>query len=243
MPEPRIHLPVRLAVGQTVELDENARRHVVQVLRLRAGDRIVLFNGKGGECPATIVQAGKRSVQVRIDDCTDIDRESPLNVHLGLGISKGERMDFALQKATELGVAQITPLFTERVVVRLDDKRLNKRLDHWRGVIVAACEQSGRNRLPVLHDAVSFDDWLAARDEACRLFLDPLAARSLKDLPAPGTRVALAIGPEGGFSDRERDRIRLRDFTGVQLGPRILRTETAAMAALAAVQVLWGDMG
>ncbi len=243
MPEPRIHLPVPLAVGQTVELDENARRHVVQVLRLRAGDGIVLFNGEGGEWPATIVEAGKRSVQARIESFTDIDRESPLNVHLGLGISKGERMDFALQKATELGVARITPLFTERVVVRLDDKRLAKRQDHWRGVIVAACEQSGRNRLPVLHDAMSFADWLAVRDEACRLFLDPVAARSLKDLPAPETRVALAIGPEGGFSARERDRIRERDFTGVQLGPRILRTETAAMAALAAVQVLWGDMG
>ncbi len=243
MPEPRIHLPVPLAVGQTVELDDNARRHVVQVLRLRAGDRIVLFNGKGGECPATIVQAGKRTVQVRIDDCADIDRESPLSVHLGLGISKGERMDFALQKATELGVAQITPLFTERVVVRLDDKRLGKRHAHWQGVIVAACEQSGRNRLPVLHDAMSFADWLAARDEESRLFLDPLAARSLQELPVPGPSVALAIGPEGGFSDPERDQIREFDFTGVRLGPRILRTETAAMAALAAVQVLWGDMG
>ncbi len=243
MPEPRIHLPVTLAVGKTVELDENARRHVVQVLRLRAGDRIVLFNGRGGECPATIVQAGKRSVQVRIDDCADSDRESPLTVHLGLGISKGERMDFALQKATELGVSRITPLFTERVVVRLDDQRLGKRHAHWRGVIVAACEQSGRNRLPVLHDAVSLADWLAARDEERRLFLDPLAARSLGDLSAPGASVALAVGPEGGFSDSERDQIRKGDFHGVQLGPRILRTETAALAALAAVQVLWGDMG
>jgi len=243
MPEPRIHLPVSLTVGQTVELDENARRHVAQVLRLRVGDRVVLFNGEGGEYPATIVHTGKRSVQVRIDDFAAIDRESPLRVHLGLGISKGERMDFALQKATELGVARITPLFTERVVVRLDDRRLGKRHDHWRGVIAAACEQSGRNRLPVLHDALALDDWLAARDEASRLFLDPRAEHSLKDLPAPGADVALAIGPEGGFSARERDRIRQRQFTGVELGPRVLRTETAAMAALAAVQLLWGDMG
>ncbi len=243
MPTPRIFLPVPLAADRVVELDDNARRHVVQVLRLRAGDRIVLFNGEGGEYPATIVEAGKRSVQARIDAFTDIERESPLVVHLGLGIAKGERMDFALQKATELGVTRITPLFTERVVVRLDERRLAKRLEHWHGVIVAACEQSGRNRLPRLHPAARLDDWLASRDEACRLFLDPRAGQALPDRARPQGAVALAIGPEGGFSAPERTGLREQRFAGVRLGPRVLRTETAALTALAAVQLLWGDLG
>ncbi len=242
MPIPRIYLPVPLVTGQVVELDDNARRHAVQVLRLREGDALVLFNGEGGEYEAVIDRADKRAVTARVGTFHDMDRESPLAVHLGLGIAKGERMDFALQKATELGVAAITPLFTERVVVRLDAKRLAKRMEHWQGVTVAACEQSGRNRLPRLHPAVPLDDWLVTRDEACRLFLDPRADRTLPDLARPSGAVALAIGPEGGFSERERSRVSEHDFTGVRLGPRVLRTETAALTALAAVQVLWGDL-
>ncbi len=243
MPIPRIFLPVPLASGQVVELDDNARRHAVQVLRLRDGDALVLFNGEGGEFEAVIDSAGKRAVTVRVGAFHDAERESPLAVHLGLGISKGERMDFALQKATELGVAAVTPLFTERVVVRLDDRRAAKRLAHWQGVIVAACEQCGRNRLPVLHAPQPLATWLAGRDENRRLFLDPQATQALGGLPAPAGPLALAIGPEGGFTGDERRAIAAADFTGVRLGPRVLRTETAVLAALAAVQVLWGDLG
>lgn len=243
MPTPRLHLPVALAAGETVTLDDNARRHAVQVLRLREGDRIVLFNGRGGECEAQIVACSRREVTARLLRCTATERESPLAVHLGLGIARGERMDFALQKATELGVAAVTPLFTERVVVRLDDKRAAKRLAHWQGVIVAACEQCGRNRLPVLHAPQPLATWLAGRDETRRLFLDPQATQALGGLPAPAGPLALAIGPEGGFTGDERRAIAAADFTGVRLGPRILRTETAVLAALAAVQVLWGDLG
>ncbi len=239
---PRIYLPCPLAIGTEVELDDNAFRHAVQVLRLKDGYQLILFNGEGGEYPATLGPLSRRSARVKITGFIDNDRESPLATHLALGISKGERMDFALQKAVELGVNEITPLYTAHCVVNLDAKRLQKRLQHWQAIIIAACEQSGRNVLPQLHAPRPFDDWCRAVHAEMKLILDPRQNRQLASLARPQSAVLLTVGPEGGFSEQEIDQARAEGFTGLGLGPRVLRTETAALATLAAVQTLWGDL-
>jgi 16S rRNA (uracil1498-N3)-methyltransferase len=166
---------------------------------------------------------------------------APLAIHLGLGVSKGERMDFALQKAVELGVSSIAPLFTERSVVRLSGDRLGKREAHWRGVVIAACEQSGRRRLPALHPARSLETWLS-QAHPFPLLLHHRGGLPLPSLPPPGASLSLLIGPEGGLADGERSHAEHAGFASVRLGPRILRTETAPLAALAVVQALWGDL-
>jgi 16S rRNA (uracil1498-N3)-methyltransferase len=166
---------------------------------------------------------------------------APLDIHLAIGISRGERMDYALQKAVELGVGRITPLFTERAQVELAGARLQRRQDHWRGIIIGACEQSGRRRLPRLSEMASYQHWLASH-EGGGLLLDPEAPQALAGIADPGSVVTLLVGPEGGLSPRERTLARARGFQGVQLGPRILRTETAPLAAIAIIQALWGDL-
>jgi len=239
----RIHVPAALAVGTTLDLPEDAARHVAQVLRMRAGETLTLFDGEAGECAATIVEASRREVRVRIDGQVAVDRESPLDITLVQCVSKGERMDYTIQKAVELGVTRIVPLLSERSVVRLDAERWDRKLEHWRGVMVSACEQSGRTRLPALAPVTRLDAWLATpADDCLRLVLAPTGAVSLKAL-APTARLALLIGPEGGLSDAELAAARRAGCTAIGLGPRVLRTETAGVAALAALQVLWGDVG
>jgi 16S rRNA (uracil1498-N3)-methyltransferase len=237
----RVYADIPLTPEAEVTLPEGPSRHLTQVLRLRAGDELVVFNGDGRDFPAILTVAAKGAAAVRLGSAGTEEPPLALPVHLGLGISKGERMDFAIQKAVELGVDAITPLFTERCVVKLDPQRLAKRLDHWRGVLVAACEQSGRRRLPALHAAAALDDWLA--DAAPGLLLDHRATQTLTALDRPGGGLSLLVGPEGGLSEAERARARAAGLTGVRLGPRVMRTETAPLAAIAAMQVLWGDMG
>ena len=239
---PRIYLSQSLSAGNDVELDSNALRHVVQVLRLKAGHPLILFNGEGGEYTAELTRVEKRRATAHITEFQDINRESNLYTHLGLGISKGERMDFALQKSVELGVNEITPLFTEHCVVQLGDKRALKKREHWQAVIISACEQSGRNTLPIVNAPQSIKHWINISSSTTKLILDPVASTTLATVK-PGTAgVILAIGPEGGFSQTEIDLAQENDFIGITLGPRVLRTESAAIASLTAIQALWGDL-
>lgn len=238
---PRVYVDADLPLGQVISLPAPAVQHLVQVLRLRAGDRLALFNGDGRDYPAEVLLANRHRVEVRPGEPGPSESPLALQVHLGMGISRGERMDFTLQKAVELGVAEVTPLFAGRVMVRLDDERLAKRLDHWLGVMVAACEQSGRRRLARLNPAQPLESWLDL-SHPCPLLLDHRADLSLASLPPPGPALTLLIGPEGGLAPAERERAYAAKFTGVRLGHRILRTETAPLAALAIAQALWGDL-
>lgn len=238
----RLYVNAPLSEGETLRLEEESAHYLRTVLRLKKGFQLTVFNGDGHEYAALVTVASREGVWLAIGEGCLRDTESPLYTHLGLGISRGERMDFALQKAVELGVSRITPLLTEHCVVRLDEDKKGNRLHHWQRVIRSACEQSGRNRLPTLDEPLTLDDWLV-QPYGVRLFLDPQGTISLNCLTPPEDRVTLLSGPEGGFSDRERNRARHAGFTPIRLGPRILRTETAVLAALAAVQTLWGDWG
>jgi len=238
---PRLYLDRPLAVGDTVELDETAVRHGIQVLRLKPDDRLILFNGDGHDYLASLTVIAKKRATACIIQAQAISNESPMYTHLALGIAKGERMDYALQKAVELGINRLTPLQTERCVVQLDDKREQKRRQHWQGVIQGACEQSGRARLPQLDSLILYSDFLASPLPGQRMILDPRSNQHLSQC-SPPAKLILMIGPEGGFSEAERELAYQHDAIGVQLGPRILRTETAVVAGLTAAQTLWGDL-
>jgi len=237
----RLYLPVPMETGAEIALDEERAHYLRTVLRLKRGFDLTVFNGEGGEFAARIVACHREEVSLTVGEYRPVDRESWLGVHLGLGISRGERMDLAIQKAVELGVGAITPLFTERCVVQLDPERKAQRLEHWRRVVWAACEQSGRNRVPEMLEPRSLEAWLPVA-AGLKIFLDPHAASGLRELDPPVGSVTLLSGPEGGFSDAERDAAVVAAFIPVRLGPRVLRTETAALAALAAIQTLWGDL-
>jgi 16S rRNA (uracil1498-N3)-methyltransferase len=237
---PRVYVDVSLAAGAELPLPADAAAHLARVLRLGPGDPVTLFNGDGRDYAGRVLAADRQETRVLVEGAGEPEPDPPLRVHLAIGISRGERMDLVIQKAVELGVASVRPLFTERSVVRLDAERGQRRHAHWQGVLVAACEQCGRCRLPVLHPPVPLAGWLP-RIEGSGLLLDPQAERSLRDLPVPAVDITLLVGPEGGLSPEERARAARSSFVGVRLGPRILRTETAPLAALAAMQALWGD--
>ena len=234
----------RLAAGAELRLGEKAARYLGRVLRLRAGDTVHVFNGDDGEWSATIGRIARDRVTFLVQVATDNSAESPLKIHLVQGISRGERMDFVVQKATELGVERITPVLTDHGVVKLDPTRAEKRRLHWRGVAESACEQSGRVCPPRVDAPLPLNDWFGATRTAgyTDLILAPGTGPSLADAGAPAAGLCLLIGPEGGFSEREYDDAQLAGFEAVTLGPRILRTETAAVAALAIAQGLWGDL-
>ena len=237
----RLYVPVQLNVGSRIELDDDAAHYVRTVLRLKQEQAIVLFNGQGGEYLCRFSEVSRKTVRIEIEQYIDRDVESPLTVNLGLGVSRGDRMDWAVQKAVELGVTNLTPLITERCVIKFNDEKKQQRQQHWFNIIQHAAEQSGRARLPVLNPVIGFADWVAAR-QSLRIFLDPLAERALHDLNPESRQVTLLSGPEGGFSDHERQYAVNAGFIPVRMGPRILRTETAVLAALTAVQALWGDL-
>ena len=239
---PRFYFPDNLASGMRAALPSQAAHHAAKVLRLRTGDEIALFDGNGGEYAALINDIGKHGVTVQIGAHRAGERESPLCVTLAQAISSGDKMDLTLQKATELGIACIQPLESERSVVRLSGERAEKRVIHWQGVVISACEQCGRNQIPQVAAIRRIHDWLGiAEKSGPRLMLSPGAALRLRDLPRPEQPVTLLIGPEGGFSEPETISAQHAGFTPIRLGARILRTETAALAALAAMQALWGD--
>ncbi len=238
----RIYLPSTLVVGSEVELDERARQYVLQVLRLKSGSPLIIFNGAGDEYAARLTLAEKRRATVLLEEQRSPVRESPLAIHLGLGISKGERMDYAIQKAVELGVSEITPLFSQHCVVKLDEKRSLNRLRHWQAIIISASEQCGRNQLAQLHPPLEFCHWVELKSVGIDLILAPQADQTLTQIQPAPQQLRLVIGPEGGFSDSEIETATSAHFIAVGLGPRILRTETAVVAGLSALQTLWGDL-
>ena len=240
----RAFVDLPLAAGARIALPDAAAAHLTRVLRLREGDACVLFNGDGRDYAARIVFTGKRETLAEVGDAHAVDNESPLRIALLQGIARGEKMDLILQKATELGVARIVPVDAERTEVRLDAARMQKRLAHWRSVVASACEQCGRARLPEVATPVSVADAGAHPAEAAlRLTLDPGGEHSMASLAVGAdASVAIAIGPEGGWSPRDREALRVAGFEGLRLGPRILRTETAGLAAIAALQARFGDL-
>ncbi|MBH8581393.1 16S rRNA (uracil(1498)-N(3))-methyltransferase [Halomonas pacifica] len=240
MGQPRIHVAAGFAPGGDLVLPEGPARHLALVLRLREGAAVTLFDGQGREAEARIVEAGRKRVVVRIEAVAEGRGESPLAVHLGQAISKGERMDYAIQKAVELGVAAITPLYTEHGDVRLKGDRAAKKLAHWQAVAASACEQCGRAVVPPVHPPLALADWLAGRDEALRLVLHPATSGALEAREAPAD-AALLIGPEGGLAEAEVAAAREAGFLQLSLGPRILRTETAPVVALSLLQYRFGD--
>ncbi len=242
MRNPRIYLDVPLHVGTTIELSDDAFGHIVRVLRLPEGAAITLFNGDGNDYQAALTQVSKKQACAKILDATAVSNESPLAIHLGQGISRGDRMDFTLQKSVELGVSAITPLFTERCGVKLSGDRLAKKIDQWQKIVISACEQSGRSTVPVVNEPMQIDDWLNQETAALKINLHPKAQHSIMTLPMENSRVRLLIGPEGGLSDAEITRANNAEFVDVLLGPRILRTETAALTAITALQCRFGDL-
>lgn len=239
---PRIFQEGPLQAHQRLLLDGDATRRLMSVLGLKTGDKLILFNGDGLEYPSIISQVTHHKLEVEIKDCIDKNVESPLDIHLGQVISKGERMDYTLQKATELGATSITPLFSTRSEVRLKGEREERKMIHWQKILVSACEQCGRNRIPTLYSPQTVEVWVhRVSDYQTKLLLDHRSQNSLKDISVMGP-IALLIGPEGGLTFQEKQYAEQKGFQGIKMGSRILRTETAGVVAIALLQYLSGDM-
>src|SRR5690554_4650632 len=236
----RFYLDAPLGAGEQL-LDGDLAHYIGRVLRLGPGAPVQIFNGSGQEWPGEVLEVGKRQVRLQLHEPVAGQPESPLRVHLGQALSRGERMDWAIQKATELGASEITPLLTSHCEVRLNAERAAKRLEHWQQIAISACEQCGRSELPLIHPVTPLADWLAGLQQDLKLLLHP-QAQPFASYQPPGS-LALLIGPEGGLSQDDLDCATKHGFNGVSLGPRVLRTETAPVAALAIAQLLWGDFG
>ena len=237
----RLYVNDTLRINETINLDDDNAHYARSVLRLKNDAQIILFNGQGGEFLGRVVEVSRKNVRVELQKFIDRSVESNLKIQIGLGISRGDRMDFSVQKAVELGATKITPLITERCVVQFKDEKKSQRWQHWQKIIQHASEQSGRTVLPDFNEIATFESWTAVQSSGLRIFLDPYAQTSLAQLTPENNEVTLLTGPEGGFSSAERDAAVLAGFTPVRLGARVLRTETASLAALATVQMLWGD--
>lgn len=239
----RVFVPGPLQSGRDVDIDGSAAEHVIRVLRLGVGAPLTLFDDSGSEHRGEITAVRGLALRVRVGATTAVDRESPLALTLVQGVSRGERMDWVIQKATELGVRRIVPVLTERSVVKLDERLAQRRREHWQAITVAACEQCGRNRLPVVDAPLRLREFLALPGPAVRYQLQPGAALTLSQLPQPLAAAELLVGPEGGLSEEETTLAARFGFQGLVLGPRVLRTETAAIVALATLQAVRGDLG
>ncbi|MEA3156562.1 MAG: rRNA (uracil1498-N3)-methyltransferase [Betaproteobacteria bacterium] len=238
----RVYIPEAIPAHGRFDASPQAAHHVAHVLRLTAGDALTVFDGRGHEYPACIERVSKSAVTLTVGEPRVVDRESPLSIVLAQGISSGERMDYTVQKAVELGIHSIQPLATERSVVRLSAERAAKRVAHWQAVAIAACEQCGRNLVPEVLPVAVYTRWLASAPlDALRVTLSPSASLTLQSLQRSAPRVLVLVGPEGGLAPRELQDAEAAGFAAVRLGPRVLRTETAALAAIAAMQTLWGD--
>jgi 16S rRNA (uracil1498-N3)-methyltransferase len=256
----RIYQAIELAPGIEINLDKTAVNHVANVLRLKVNDPLIIFNGKGGEYSAEIIQVKRREVKVQINKFQNINRESNLKIHLAQGVSLGEKMDFILQKATELGVTKITPIITARCNVKLSKDRWNKKISRWQKILISACEQCGRNVLPKLHQEKNFADFVAENKTETKIILDPNGSLSSRGLTAGSSQyevfldpavkprddnigeITTLIGPEGGFTDEEIKLAEQHNFLGIKLGPRILRTETAGLVMISILQSQYGDL-
>ena len=241
----RLFIRATLRRGQDLPLDSEQANYLGRVLRLRVGDSLSVFSADSGEFAATVASIGKSGTQLTIGDPIETNTESPLRIHLVQGVSRGDRMDVVVQKSTELGVKRITPVLTEYGVVKLDGDRAEKRRAHWEKIAQGACEQCGRVRPPLIDPPLPLKTWFGDQtsDADVDLVLQPGAAMPMTALKSPNTKVCLLIGPEGGFSDNEYDDAGISGFLPVSLGPRVLRTETAAVAAISVAQTLWGDLG
>ncbi len=246
MRDTRIHLSATLDFERVIELPASSAEHLARVLRMQVGQSITLFNGDGRDHAAEIVRVDKRGVAVRITSSgVDVATESPLRITLAQGIARGEKMDWIVQKATELGVHQIVPVITERTEVKLDPERAQRRVAHWQAVVTSACEQSGRAIVPVIATPLKLADWCArlGDDAGLRLSLDPQSTVTPRALDLGGRSATVIAGPEGGLAKNDLASLAHAGFGGMRLGPRILRTETAGIAAITSLQTLFGDLG
>lgn len=243
MSQHRFFCPDPLAEGATIALPEVAASHAARVLRMQVGDLATLFNGDGVDYACELVSVQKNGVTARILSSRAVMSESPLDILLLQGISSGDRMDYTIQKAVELGVKAIQPIATERSVVKLNQERAEKRVAHWQQIVISACEQSGRAFVPAVHNPLTLSQWLAqhTQAESCRILLNPVGAKQLAQLPKPTSQIQLLIGAEGGLSAHEIETATAHGFQSILLGPRVLRTETVALAAIASMHTLWGD--
>ncbi len=240
---PRFYTEQSLQVALKLDLPRDIHRHAIQVLRLNVNDALILFNGEGGEYLTALMTAERRHSSVNIISYDEVDRESPLEITLALAMIKADKMDFAIQKAVEMGINTIQPLDTKRSVVKLKANRLDKKLAHWDGVIKAACEQSGRTTIPQLHAPTTLESWLQTPSSALCLAMLPGDHPDIASLnPPEHKRMTLLVGPEGGFTDQEVDLLLSSNIKGIQFGPRILRAETAVIAGIALCQQQWGDL-
>lgn len=244
MPISRIYQSTPLQPNSTIQLDTAATHHVARVLRANVGDKLIIFNGEGGEYEGSITHVDKKSVSISINKFIERNPESPLELYLAQGISRGEKMDYTIQKAVELGVKKIFPILTERCNVKLDEERREKRLQHWRSIVIGACEQSGRTSIPELLPPQSLKSFIENVQADWKFILAPEAPKTLKEFfLEKNLRVVLLIGPEGGLSNREIDLAMKKEFISLCLGSRVLRTETAAVTALSILQFYAGDLG
>lgn len=241
---PRFYCPTEFELAQTLILPDEVFRHAVQVLRLQVGESLLLFNGQGGEYLAELIEIGKRSASVRLQSFNPIHKESPLALTLVQAILKPDKMDFALQKAVELGISQFQPLITQRSVARTDKEKIEKKLQHWQAVAIGACEQCGRTQLPIILPPQTLSHYLANLvTTTSYLILAPNSDKNLSQIDASSQKLAVLIGPEGGFTDEEVEQCLTAGMQGVSLGQRILRAETASTSVLAILQLLHGDLG
>lgn len=241
----RLYVDSDLVVGNPHSLGHSEMNYLKNVLRLQVGDEVILFNGSGFEYPARLAKVDKRLVELEVLDEIQNQLESHLDIELGLAITKGDRMDFSVQKSVELGVSSITPIFTQHGVVSLKGDRLAKKRQHWQKVAVSACEQCGRNRIPPVAEPLQLEDWLAPlyASESLRLVLAPGSGMNLQEISYSGESIKVLIGPEGGFNDAELSAALSAGFSPVTLGKRILRAETASLTIMGVLQFLWGDLG
>jgi 16S rRNA (uracil1498-N3)-methyltransferase len=237
----RIYTAQQLSNDTVVVLEPEPSRHLARVLRLKVGDSLTLFDGSGGEYPGEITAADKRNVQVLTGSRLQQECESPLSIHLGIAVSRGERMDWIVQKSTELGIRSLTPLSTERTGVKLAGDRAAKKIQHWQHISIGACEQCGRNRVPTIHPLQALDSWLGSTVAERKFVLHHRADTNVRAGKAAAS-IALLVGPEGGLSESEIETAEQAGYVSLRLGPRVLRTETAPLAAIAILQGLWGDM-
>lgn len=238
----RIYQPGSYQPGEVIQLSEQAGHHVGVVLRMQAGEQLIIFPGDNREFVATIESVKKKQVQVRIDSVSEVDRESFLKLHLAQAISKGERMELVMQKAAELGVATITPIISMHCSVKMGKERLDKKLQQWQSIVISACEQSGRNRVPTVQDPVHLYDFVRMQAQGLKLVLDPQASKTWRDYPVQQENITLLIGPEGGLSEAEIVLAQDNAYEALSLGARVLRTETAAIAAVSVLQAVAGDL-
>lgn len=238
---PRFYYPENLQINKTLALSPEVHRHAIQVLRLKINEPLILFNGEGGEYLAKITRAEKRHSEVYIERFDDIDRESSLQTTLVLSLIKPDKMDFAIQKSVELGVNAIQPVITDRSVIKIKNDKQDKKLQHWQGIIIAACEQSGRTKIPTVKSPIKLDDWLQQKSDALRIMMLPTAQKRAIDLPQT-QNIELLIGPEGGFTDQEEDKCLQQGLETIVFGKRVFRAETAAIAGLSVLQQRFGDL-